>query len=351
MMSRSPLAAVLCLALIGVGVPTRSAASMAALAATEVPESVYVEIGEDLFHVDFTSVIANRSNVAGGSGSFTISVKKARLVDDDAGAAFVLGDAPSMRDVRLLGSDPKRAASVTGIDLEAVRVWREVIAWTVTKSPSLTTTSFEVGLDRLSLSVPQSVIDGNPLAGDTVDVTLNSFVVPLPPERYYRSVTDLLRGVPPADEDDLLLHLVGQFVDSGAFLNSYVGFELIAEKIFSTHAGGDGCVGPCMTCVASGLMSVASFFAVVGSCAAAVGSGGLIGPVCAAALLAHIGTNLTTISFCGICVDCLNPDPPGGGGGGGGGDGPSGECPAGYHECCNNQCCSNDNPPASCNEV
>jgi len=343
-MTSSRLSAVLCLALIGASVATPSSASTAALAAMELPQGVYVEIGGEIFHVDFTSVIANRAAVASGSGSFTISVKKAVLADSDGGPAFVLSDVPSSAEVRLLGAD------LAAGRFRDIRAWSEIIAWSVFRTPWMTTTALEVGRDRLSMSIPQSVIDGRPAEGETVDVQVNRFVASLDPDRHYRSVTRLLRGLPPGDRDDLLLPLAGQFVDGARFVNAYIGFELIAHRMLSTDSSETGCLAPCVTCVTSGIASAASLVAIASACAATIGSAGIMAPACAAALLAHLGANLSAVSFCAMCVDCLNTDPPGGGGGGGSSD-PSGECPAGYHECCNNQCCSDANPPADCGTV
>ena len=101
----------------------------------------------------------------------------------------------------------------------------------------------------------------------------------------------------------------------------------------------------------SALLSVASFLTIIGACGAAVGTAGAMTPVCVGALVGHIGSNVVMLASCATCVDCLDTGPPGDGGGGGSGNDPSGECPAGYHECCNNNCCSDDNPPAGCNEV
>jgi hypothetical protein len=330
MMFKSPVAAALCLALIGVGVPTRSSASPAALVATEVPAEVYVEIGEELYHVDLTSFLTNRSDVMGGSGSFTISVKRAVVAGREIGAGFAVGQLPSLDDVRVLGPDIERAAFANGTELWNVRAWSDLIAWTMTTTPHETRASYVVGQDRLSMTLPRSVVDAIPFPEDRLEVELNEFVVSLEPLRYV---------LPP---------LADRFVDGGAFVSSYIRLELILERIFSNQAEQPSCVGVCMSCAASGIMSVASFLAIAGSCTAAVATAGAMTPLCAAALLAHIGANITAISFCGLCVECLNPGPPGGGGGGGGAEDPSGSCPPGYHECCSNQCCSDVNPPSGC---
>jgi hypothetical protein len=325
--------------LLGVNVPTLSTASATSLVATDVPESAYVAIGGDMFHVDFRSVLANRSAVAAGSGTFSISVRKAVVAGAAAGRAFDLGRAPTVEDVRPMQIDSNRA--------RGVRAWREVISWSLTRTPYVSTSTYEVGPDRLSLSIPQSVIDGYPLEEDTVDVEVNGVVSRIRPDRYYRSVTDLLRGVPSEEEDDPLLPVAGQFVDGGSFVNAYIAFGLISARLISPHADEEDCSEPCLTCLISSASSVASFLAVATACAATGASAGLVGPVCAAALLAHMASNLATLSACGYCGHCLGS---GGGGGGGGGDDPSGECPAGFHECCENQCCSDEDPPTSCPE-
>lgn len=346
---RSAVASVLCLALIGVGIPIGSSASMTALGAVEVPPSLYVEIGQELFYVDFSSFLENYSEAAQGSGSFTVSVKKAVLPDSRGGAAFVLGETPSAADVRILGPDLSEAAMLTGTDPQQVQAWSELISWTMFRTLGFTRTSFTVGADSLSMLVPQSVMDGKPRQGDTIDLELNGFVVPLEPNRFDAFLPGP-GGVPALDAEELLSPLVEQFVDSGAFLNSYVGFALIAERIFSTYNNQNGCAAACMGCAGSMLLSVASFLAIVGACGAAVGTAGAMALACAAAVFGHIGSNAVMLSSCASCGDCVSPGPPGGGGGGGGND-PSGECPAGYHDCCNNSCCSDENPPAGCNQV
>jgi len=348
---RSAVASVLCLALIGVGIPIASSASMTALAAVGVPPSLYVEIGHELFYIDFSSFLENYAETTEGSGSFTVSVKKAMLPDSRGGAAFVLGENPSADDVRILGSDLSEAAMLTGTDPQRVQAWSELISWTMIRTPGFTRTSFTVGPDSFSMLVPQSVMDGKPRTGDTIDLELNGFVVPLEPNRFDAFLPGP-GGVPAVDAEELLLPLVEQFVDSGAFLNSYVGFALIAERIFSTYNNQNGCAAACMGCAASMLLSASSFIAVLGACGAAVGTAGAMTPACIGAILGHIGSNALMLSSCASCGDCVSPGPPGGGGGGGGGgNDPSGQCPPDYHECCNNSCCSDDNPPAGCNQV
>lgn len=56
-----------------------------------------------------------------------------------------------------------------------------------------------------------------------------------------------------------------------------------------------------------------------------------------------------SIGECVQCGDCLQPAPPPSGTGSGCQD-PSGCCPHGYHECCNNNCCSDLDPPPSCDQ-
>ena len=288
---RNAVAGVMCLTLIGVGAPNRSSASMVAFASPDIPTRRYVEIGNELFYV--------YSGVDQESGSFTAVIKKAVLRDTIGGPAFVLGQTPSADDVTVLGSDLYEAAMVTGTDLPLVQAWTEVGAWTITRRSGFTTASFRVGPDRFSMLLPQSVLDGKPVTGDTIDLEVNGFAVPLEPDTYARLLPGF-RGERP-DVDRLLSPLIEQFVDSGVFANSIVGAVLIAEKTVSLNPNHNSCAGECLGCVGTIALSVASYLAIGSTCAAAIATGGGLTPLCLSAILAYLGSSTVMFGTCATC--------------------------------------------------
>ena len=124
------------------------------------------------------------------------------------------------------------------------------------------------------------------------------------------------------------------------------GLILRDREVARTESSSSGCGTVCVQCA----LSIGRMFAGVGGVVLGCNfpmAGLSVGQTCVVAFAALTWTVGDSSAACIACDQCRNPPPPPGGSTNCGQAG--GCCPRGYHPCCGNACCSDTNPPGSCN--
>ena len=243
-------------------------------------ESFYFQNGEDVYHVDYSELLNRTREVLAGAGELSVIVKRAR---------------PGSRD--------------------------EVVRWSLAGTVSSVTSTYEIGLDTMTMTVPRELLgeaDAD-LDGLFATVEVNG----------YRTEIDaaVIRGlasgsVPEAaGAADAFEGLEGAFFDLPRFLNGVTGFlitELKAagEDRLQPISGGDvlaapsTCVPSCTTCAGALLSNIAIYFALVSSCGGALVTGGASLVACIGVFIGLEASHLLLMGACGACYSCVNPPSP-----------------------------------------
>ena len=202
--------------------------------------------------------------------------------------------------------------------------WKELISWSVTRTPDRLTTVYRVGLDQFSMSAPRSlVVDPEAGIGETIEVAVNGYAVVLQPEEFHKLASDGRSGLLP-DPDELppaLASLADHFFDGPAFMQANVVASSIVAKMEGEHdtpsASPMSCIGPCLKCAASVLGWVASVTSLIVTCGSSIPTGGAVAIACIQSFLMHQAANMVVIGSCVDCAECgtdnnegLHPDLP-----------------------------------------
>jgi len=321
-LSGDVLRVVLVLALVAFGMPE----PLPAAPTSDAAAGYYFQNGRGIYHVDYTDMLRNSAAVIEGSGEFTVTVRQARFFDEplNVDRPFVFGDTPSTDDVVSLGSTGQEVAESTEIDLRRVDRWSEVVTWKVTGSDEEMTTSFRVGSDYVSMTVPRGFSSEDPEAFDASAVAVieaNGVFVEMDVERVRNLAKAVQSGeaLPEVDAPGGFEEIAGSFGDLPKFVNGVTGF-LVAE----TRARVDGplqlvpwgaVMGPqrcelvCIACMGALLGLTASLIGLVAACGATVFSGGAAAVLCIAAFVGVGAAELVLMGSCAACGLCISHPP------------------------------------------
>lgn len=229
---------------------------------------------------------------------------------------------------RLGGATPEPSFSVN-----------QELSFAATRSNGVISIEIVIDSDTLEISAPESLYQ-NPAAAteDVAQVTVNEHSIEID-NLEFRDLMMLAHGkktleqvTVSEDVQDLSL-----YVDDPEKINrNLMAFNLATRNYYLAHPVPQGsCAEDCTMCGVAGVGYILSWAVLI-----ATGCGAVVG-----CILWGLGHSVAITGFaysCATCIDCIlgpDPSPP---------DPPDGVCPAGYHECCDNQCCSDLNPPPSC---
>jgi len=224
-----------------------------------------------------------------------------------------------------LGPDRERALRATGRLVRPAR-WEEIVRWSGSAGEGRVTSTFRVGRDRVSVTLPRERIEGaragESAAGGIVLIEANGTSARLDETVLQRARTGRLCGKGRGtSEERALRRIAASFVDLPRFLNHVRGYleidrhERVRQALALLPAGEEtadsGCATPCLSCAGTLLASVSAYIALVSACGGTLVTGGTTAVLCIAAYLGLQGSHLVVFGSCGRCVECVRePDCP-----------------------------------------
>lgn len=299
-------------------------AAPAALAGeSHLPPTAYVAVGSEIQRYDYSGALRDQQAWVDGTVP-CLRVEGARIAGPRHGA-----------EPRWLGATREEVLLESGIDVEGDRVWDDLLVYDLCRDDAGGSVRWRTAADDVSFRFSWS--------GAAPVVRVNGLSAALP-------ATD-------AESAEALERLFSRLRARDDFYRAVGDFErlsiLIGER-FEWPAPGPfptKCGFTCAKCSLSLVVLVAGGGAGIIAGCNPVSTGATAGASCVGALAGVAGATFNAIESCLACDRCLHPpdpDQPPGGGGSSGCKDPSGCCPPDYHECCNNQCCSDVNPPSTC---
>jgi hypothetical protein len=253
--------------------------------------------------------------------------------------------------IEYAGASAEEVLESTGVDLSGPLRWDRTLTYEICKDASGASVRWRTPSDDVTFRFPRT-------AGDPV-VSVNGLAAAIP-EAYARRLGAVVAGGgdPSATETPArLTALFDRLRDRPDFyriVGDFLAHAIRLGERFEWPAPGplpSGCGFSCSKCGFALVVLVGGGAAGIIAGCNPVSTGATGGASCVAALAGVGGATWNAIEACRGCDQCLhppNPDQPDPGGGGSGCEDPSGCCPKDYHECCNNQCCSDLNPPPIC---
>jgi hypothetical protein len=206
------------------------------------------------------------------------------------------------------GSLPGRALTPIGADdareLAGGSEWHERIHWSLSVDESWVRSSYRVGVDSVSLSLPVEWITqpGSPAgAYASARLEVNGLATPIPPEWLLPSG---------AADTEALAGLERDLRDRDRFFESYLEFETVfgalreeeAPPRSSSRKG--SCFIACLRCGGSLVTYAGSTLALIAACGSALVSGGSTILICLGAFLGHEATMIMALGACAGCSMC-----------------------------------------------
>lgn len=297
----------------------------------EAEDVRFFEHGGDLFRLDYGDALVHGTAALRTTGEFSVLLSRAApgaSFDDSEWRrhGFALDEGLAAERFTDLGSDAPRALARAGRDTRAELRWEEVVRWTVTSAPGHVTSTFAVGPDRASLTVPRELlaVGASALPPDAaIVVEVNGIAA-----RVDGALVEGLRalascpGTPlPAGASRELRALGESFIDLPRFMNhvqGYLAMETLARvkrALASVPRSEDpvlaSCVSSCLSCAGSLLASAGAYIALVAACGSSLVTGGSTALICIAAFLGVQSSHLLVFGACASCVECgTEPDCP-----------------------------------------
>lgn len=322
MLTRRVLVLALCAGLITAGVPRPAAA--ATLPTHDLDRFHVINDGQ-LFRMDFSDMLRGQAACLRGAGSFTVTLSRADFGRSPrtsrGGGPFSFGPDPLL-DVAPLGVGAVDVYIASGMDPREAIAWEEEVAWTVDGHAAGLTSTFRVGEDSLSLTLPWELIEAAP--GELVDrpiarIELNgaSATVDAALVQKFRAAVALGTELPESEIPDSLRAIGASLQKMPAFVNGVVGFMATQEQaasyatLISAPPLGSvkSCWSPCLRCAGSLLTGLGAYAALIASCGGALVTGGATALACIASFLGVQGTHLIIFGSCGACVECAKDNP------------------------------------------
>jgi hypothetical protein len=251
-------------------------------AAQDLPETLFVESGGQTFRLDLTDFLANYEKVATGTGTFQVMMSRAAL--------------------------------------HGAREWTEVVEYTFTSTEAAYSTSYRVGPDTFTMTVPKVVLqrsakDLPPNTAATIEV--NGVVEYLDMATFHELAAHMsITGEIPESYDlpQSLSNLALEFEDLTQLIDGYQEFQSAARRLknHTLHVAtkDDSCAKPCVSCAAMLLANIGTAAAVIAACGSAVATGGATVAACIAAFIAHNVTHFMTLGVCADCYLCVTEPEP-----------------------------------------
>jgi hypothetical protein len=294
----------LALALLGVTAGPSLAIGPLALAPA-LPDRIYAEHAGEIYWLDLASYRDTVAAFAAGEGSVSITMSRAVFHDSEEVARFAFGEGVPA-ELTVLGSEPRSVVTLTDRDPADARWSDTILTVTVTRRSGVLTTTLSAGRDRVELTLPESLIDGDATTAAGASLNVNGLRAELGPEDL-----DLLGGlasgqrtVEEAASETGLDKVLGALDDPRQLNDALVAFGLMSDGALPVSPSARDCTWECMSC----------FFSVAGTTASGValaltGCGGIAG--CAIWVGAH-GLGITgAAGSCASCLDCGLGDSPG----------------------------------------
>jgi hypothetical protein len=326
-----------------------------------LPDQVFLDVGGEVYRVDYSGFkTTHRAWIEGSIPCFDVPIKRALFSGSPAVEGFRFATSPSPADMEYIGDSAAAVFATTGIDLDDVQAWEATTSIAVCKDTDGVSLTQVAGEDTVTYDFPWATLieDLSQLPPSVVvTVTVNGSAVGVAPA-YLAQVASMIAstgGVDFAPFSPTMATIATLYNDPSLVNNAFYGYAWKTNLVFnhfdwwSPGPYPQSCVGECLGCAgAIGTMLIGTSVGLIGGCNPATATAS-VGWSCATAFGAIGAGWVQAIGQCLDCDECLNPPgPPPPGGGGDGCSDPSGCCPQGYHECCNNQCCSDANPPPSC---
>ncbi len=251
-------------------------------AADDLPETLFVENGDQLFKIDLGDFLENYRRVATGTGSFHVTMSRA--------------------------------------EYPGAREWTEIVEYSFASTETTYSTSYQVGADTFTMTVPRAALqrsarDLPPNMAATIDV--NGVIEYLDMATFHELAAHMSATGEIPDDYELppsLANLALQFDDLTRLVDGYQAFHQATRTLRNRlpHIQGkdDSCTNHCMACAAMLLANVGTAAAVIAACGSALLTGGATLAGCIAAFIAHNVTHFMTFAACADCYICFTePDP------------------------------------------
>jgi hypothetical protein len=272
----------------------------------ELPDRVYFGVGQRIYAFDHA--------FATSADCDELHVSQAVFPGGGVARGFAFSAAPSAVEMVYLGTTPAEIQRATGRGLDEVRIWAPIVTHRFCRSDQGIVIDQETPFDHVIYRFPSD--------HSIVGIEVNGRVGPIG----------------------------SRWIDGATYGQALAGLQWAAAEIDKRFAWPEpapssaGCAWPCMKCagLGMGLLPGGTATLVVGCGAAAPTLGGS----CVAAAVAYSAGVATVIDACLECSECLGKNK---GGTKKGGTSGIGDCPQGFHPCCNvGVCCNDVNPPACC---
>jgi hypothetical protein len=283
--------------------------------------------GDDLFHISPAGLWRAYGVLTSRSGSHSVTISRARFPeaprDVALDAPFHFGNATGWQEIVPLGTGYDVVLESSGMDLDEVAGWDDVVTWCVTATPESVTSTFVRGLDSVSVSVAWTVLDRSPAtftSADSIDVRINGMRLRLDGATFLAFQRSMVGGASVEDVDlpaGLDAAMAG-LVDFSGLLNAVTGFHILEARLRSLGMpelpGMDNstrhCWSECLGCSGALVAVAAADAAVVAACGGAVATAGGLTAACIAALLTLNAAHLAAVGACLACHECLRPPDP-----------------------------------------
>lgn len=319
--TRSVLAAVLSV-LLAVGY--LPAASGAEAGGSETEGVRYFGNGGQLFRLEYRDALRSGAAVLRGGGEFSVRVSRA-LFPSEAGESewreqgFVFGEGRASGSIVDLGAAPSGALRRAGKETRRPSRWEEVVNWSVTSTPLTVTSTFRVGPDWMSLTLPRELLetgDAGLPEGLAVTVEANGIAARVEgadlQELGSRSACAGRRAS--LRESRALREMAESFVDLPRFMNQVRGYlemerqarvgQVLGLVPDEEDPASSPCSTYCLSCAGSLLAGAGAYIALVAACGGSLVSGGTTIVLCVAAFLGVQSSHLLVFGSCARCVDC-----------------------------------------------
>jgi hypothetical protein len=319
------LRVVLVFALVAFGMPQ----PLPAATADDAVAGYYFQNGRGIYHVDYGEMLSNAAAALEGTAEFTVTVRQARFFDEPltVDEPFVFGSTPSTDDVVSLGSTEREVTDSTGIDLRHVDRWQEVVTWKVTGSDREITTSFRVGCDSISMTVPREFLGKDTEAvrpGAVAVIEANGVFAEIDVEtvRGLAKAAKSGEALPELEALSGLEEIAESFDDLPRLVNGVTGLWVAEARArvdgpdelvpWGTAIAPQRCELECVACAGALLALVGSLIGLVAACGATVFSGGAAAVLCIAAFVGVGAAEMALMGSCAMCAACIEipPLPP-----------------------------------------
>jgi hypothetical protein len=199
----------------------------------------------------------------------------------------------------------------------AVMDSHEAVTWTIETTAQVITSTFRVGLDTASVTIPWAALRSTPrelALVKPVEITINGIPTLVETQTYLS-----LRGRDffPESTDHLglpieLSRIEADFIDLQRFMRGVQAFFLVDSSLRRDDSwrtavnlrAGSGCISICLGCAGSALAGAGAYAALIASCGGALITGGSTALLCIAAFLGVQATHVAMLSDCGRCYEC-----------------------------------------------